>query len=86
MKPRALFGALVRVLGVYFLVNIVFDVAYLACNLAGVPLGSTYPWQRNVLAIATDSLIGLTLFLGAEDIMRFAYREIPDVEEEVDRF
>ncbi|HEY4164567.1 MAG TPA: hypothetical protein VGM59_15980 [Dongiaceae bacterium] len=54
-------------------------------KLDGVLTGSNYTWQFNFMAAASNLLIGLVLFFGADSVVKLAYRG-PDKEDEIGRF
>jgi hypothetical protein len=84
MKPKQFFGVLLRAMGVWCLGGVVFDAFSLVFKLDGVPIGSQYTWQYSLMYGAANALVGLIMFLGADAIVRFAYRESHD--DEVERF
>ena len=84
MKPKQFFGAILRAMGVWCLGGAVFDGFNVAMKLDGVPTGSQYTWQYSLMYGAANALVGLIMLLGADGIVRFAYRGNHD--DEVERF
>jgi hypothetical protein len=84
MKPKQFFGVVLRAMGVWWLGNAAVELFHLAFKLDGVPTGSQLTWQYNLMFFAANLLVGLIMFLGADGIVRFAYRENHD--DEVERF
>jgi len=85
MRPRMWFGVALRAMGVWWLGYAVVEILTMIFKLDGVPISATVPWQANLMYAAANALVGLVMFLGADGIARFAYRETPP-EDEVERF
>ena len=85
IRQRAMLGVASRAMGVWWLSVALYELITLAVKLGGVPLGSRYTWQYSLLSLAGNALGGLIMFLGADEIVRFAYRETPP-DDEVERF
>ena len=85
MRPRHLFGVLIRIGGVWELAYAVIDTVNLLFKLDGVPLGSAYTWQFTLMQAAGNLLVGFVLFFGAEYIVALAY-PAPDEVDEARRF
>jgi len=84
MKPKQFFGAILRAMGVWWLGDAVLDLLHIAFKLDGVPMGTQLTWQYSLMYFAANALSGIVMFLGADTIVRFAYRENHD--DEVERF
>jgi hypothetical protein len=84
MKPKQFFGVILRAMGVWCICGTVIGAFEVAFKLDGVQTGSQYTWQYSLLYCAANALIGLVMFLGADGIVKFAYRENTD--DEVERF
>ncbi len=81
MRPRHLFGVLIRIGGVWWLGYAVIDAINLLFKLDGVPTGSNYTWQFTVAALSGNLLVGFVLFFGAEYIIALAYPANDEVDE-----
>ncbi len=84
MKPKHFFGVVLRAMGVWWLGDAASSAFHLAFKLDGVPLGTQATWQYSLMYCASSALVGLVMFLGADDIVRLAYRGNHD--DEVERF
>jgi hypothetical protein len=84
MKSRQFFGVVLRAMGVWWLGDAVVGVFNVAMKLDGVPSGSQLTWQNSFMFAAAQTLVGLIMLLGADGIVRFAYRGNHD--DEVERF
>jgi hypothetical protein len=84
MRPKQFFGVVLRAMGVWCLGGAVIEAMSMVFKLDGVPTGSQYTWQYSLMYCAGNALVGLVMLLGADGIVRFAYRE--NHEDEVERF
>ena len=85
MRPRQAFGVALRAMGVWWLGTAFVELVAMIFKLDGVPIGSQLPWQYSLMFAAANGMVGLVMFLGADGIVRFAYRETPP-DDEIDRF
>jgi hypothetical protein len=85
MRPRHLFGVLIRLGGIWWLAYAVIDIVSLLFKLDGVPTGSNYTWQFSLMGVFANLLVGFVLFFGAEYVVALAYPK-PDEVDEVRRF
>jgi hypothetical protein len=81
MRPRHLFGVLIRVGGVWLLGYAVMDTVSLLFKLDGVATGSNYTWQFTLAGVFGNLLVGFVLFFGAEYIVALAYPTNDEVDE-----
>ena len=81
MRPRHLFGVLIRVGGVWWLGYAVMAAINLLFKLDSVPTGSNYTWQFNLMEVFGNLLVGFVLFFGAEYIVALAYPTNDEVDE-----
>jgi hypothetical protein len=84
MKPKQFFGVILRAMGMWWLGDAVIEVVNVLFKLDRVPLGTQYTWKYSLMYGAGTALVGLVMFLGADGIVKFAYRENHD--DEVERF
>ena len=85
MKPRQLFGVLVRLVGVWCLSSTIVEAIEVIAKLDGVPTGSNYTWQFTLVTGAGNLLAAFFLVLAADKIVKIAYLE-PDEDDEIQRF
>jgi len=84
MKPKQLFGVILRAMGVWWLGDALVEAGSVIFKLNGVPTGSQQTWQFTFMFCAANALVGMIMFFGADDIVRLAYRDNHD--DEADRF
>ena len=85
MRPRELFGVLVRLVGVWCFSSAIVEAIEVIAKLDGIPTGSNYTWQFTLITAAGNLLAALLLVGGAASIVKIGYPE-PDDDEEVRRF
>jgi len=85
MRPRHLFGVLIRIGGVWELAYAVMEAFEIVAKLTGLKSGSTYTWQFSVIFMFAYLLVGFVLFFGVEYIVALAYPG-PDEVDEARRF
>ena len=85
MRPRQLFGVLVRLVGVWCLSSAIIEAIQVIAKLDNLPMGSNYTWQFTLITGAGNLLAALILVGGADTVVKIAY-PAPDEDEEVRRF
>lgn len=73
MKPRDIFGLIVRVAGFGSILAGIFDLIHLAVVWLGLPLASNYPQAATATAAGIYIVIGCTIIVSAEFITCLAY-------------
>jgi hypothetical protein len=73
MKPRDVFGVIVRAAGFGFVVAGVLDIGHLAIEFLGLPVHTSYPPALVWTAAGLWFLLGLSLLAGASLIVRLIY-------------
>ena len=73
MKPRDLFGVLVRFAGLGFLLLCMFDLYYVEVKSLGLPTASRLTLGEDIRGVIFYLSLGLILFVGAKVIVRLAY-------------
>jgi len=74
MQGRDLFGALVRAIGVYFIVRAAFDVFDAIAEVAHVDLHTHYSVGEDMTGFTAYLIPGVILLLCADLIVALAYR------------
>jgi len=74
LKPSEVFGALLRILGIYFLCGATFDILILILKYMGVPTGSPYPLSADWIGGAWRLVVGLIILISATYIVKFFYK------------
>jgi hypothetical protein len=85
MRPRQLFGVLVRLVGVWCLSSAIVEAIEVIAKLDGMPTGSNHTWQFSLIAAGGNLLAALILIGGADTVVKIAY-PAPDEDEEARRF
>lgn len=73
MKPEDLFGVLVRLCGILFIIFGIGDLLIAAARALGVHLSPYHTWQDGMIGGSFWLLAGLVLFYGAGRLADAAY-------------
>lgn len=79
MQPRQLFGVIVRVGGLVFLIFSMMDIIHVIAHLAGLSIPSKFSAAESLWAACFYFALGIVLIRGAEWIVRFAYGPQEDI-------
>jgi hypothetical protein len=79
MEPRQLFGVIVRVGGLAFLIFSIADFVHAVAHLAHLSIPSKYSTAETLWAACFYLAVGIVLVRGAEWIVRFAYGPTEDI-------
>lgn len=74
MKASELFGALIRVMGIYFLLESLGNVLMIVLKSLKISTGSPYPIATDWVGFGERFCFALVLLLGAELIVKMVYR------------
>ena len=85
MRPRHLFGVLIRIGGIWAFSYAVISALEAVAKMLNIPIGSNYTWQFNVVVAFGYLLIGFVLLFGADIIVALVY-QAPDEVDEARRF
>lgn len=73
MKPRDLFGVLVRFAGLGFIIFAMFDFYYVVVKSLGLSTASRVPIGEDIRGTMFYLVLGLILLLGAKLVVRLVY-------------
>jgi hypothetical protein len=73
MTARDLYGLVVRIAGLSFLVLALFDAAHWAIKKLGLPMPSPYTAETDAVAAAFFLALGFLFTFGAGALTRLAY-------------
>jgi len=73
MTVKDIFGLIVRTMGLVMILFGLFDLAYVAAKLLGLPLPSRYPVSVDAISSAFYFIIGIAVILSATLITNLIY-------------
>ena len=82
MRPRELFGVVLRVLGIWFLTRGAYYTFFTVLKSAGVPTSSEVPVTEDKLIAAFYFVIGLIILILGDHIVRLIYGPLSNTEKQ----